>query len=178
MNRNFLLEIDGKKLPVTLEQAGNEMSIALGDKTFGMTLDRKKNLVDVHKDGIDYRVAVRKINSRVFEAEMFGEVHSITIEEVAPGQPHAAEAEEAVPDRESGEEYFTIKTPIPGTLVSIEVKPGEKVEKGDCVCIVEAMKLYNEIESPHAGVVREIKASPGKPIKMGTELVVLSVKLA
>jgi biotin carboxyl carrier protein len=53
------------------------------------------------------------------------------------------------------------------------VKPGEKVGKGDCVCIVEAMKLYNEIESPFEGTVKEIRASAGNPVMAGDVIVVL-----
>jgi biotin carboxyl carrier protein len=114
----------------------------------------------------------------VFETEMFGEIHRVAIQETDSALPPRKETTEPAAEQELSEEEFTIRTPIPGTLVSIDVEPGDKVTKGECVCVVEAMKLYNEIESPYEGVVNEIKASPETAVMAGDAIVVLSVKTA
>ncbi|CAL9111504.1 unnamed protein product [Musa acuminata var. zebrina] len=64
-----------------------------------------------------------------------------------------------------------LKSPMAGTLYRSPgpglppfVKPGDKVNKGQILCIIEAMKLMNEIEADHAGTVVEILVEDGKPV--------------
>lgn len=88
----------------------------------------------------------------------------------------AAAAPAAAPaDPEAG--LHVIKSPIVGTFygspspgASPFIAPGERVEKGQVVCIVEAMKLMNEIESDVAGEVVKCLVSNGQPIEFGQPL--------
>jgi biotin carboxyl carrier protein len=178
MARSFMLEVDGKRLPASLEQAENDISIALGGRTYSVTLRRNGDLITVQKDGKLYQVTVRKVSSRMFETEMFGEIHRVAIRETDSAPPPRKETTKPAAKQELSKEEFTVRTPIPGTLVSIEVELGEEVTKGECVCVVEAMKLYNEIEAPHEGIVKEIKASPETAVMAGDAIIVLSVKTA
>jgi acetyl-CoA carboxylase biotin carboxyl carrier protein len=89
----------------------------------------------------------------------------------------AASATEKKPEKTAG---LLIKSPIVGTFYR---KPGpgeepyvvigDRVEKGDTVCIVEAMKVMNEIQSEHAGIVEKILAEDGKPVEYGQPLILL-----
>ena len=73
-----------------------------------------------------------------------------------------------------------VKSPMVGTFY---IKPsptsdpyvqiGKEVTKGETLCIIEAMKLMNEIESEFAGTVKEILVEDGTPIEYGTELFVI-----
>jgi acetyl-CoA carboxylase biotin carboxyl carrier protein len=60
------------------------------------------------------------------------------------------------------------KSPEPGAKAYVAV--GDRVSKGQIVCIIEAMKIMNEIESEHAGVVREILAQDAQPVEYGQVL--------
>jgi len=55
-----------------------------------------------------------------------------------------------------------LKTPMPGTVISISCKPGDKVFEGQEVAVVEAMKLQNSLEIGRTGIVKAIHASPGQ----------------
>jgi acetyl-CoA carboxylase biotin carboxyl carrier protein len=59
----------------------------------------------------------------------------------------------------------------PGAKPFIEV--GDSVQVGDTLCIIEAMKLMNEIEADKAGVVRQVLAENGQPVEYGQPLVVI-----
>ncbi len=59
----------------------------------------------------------------------------------------------------------------PGAKAFIEV--GDTVQAGDALCIIEAMKLMNEIESDKSGVVKQILAENGQPVEFGQPLVVI-----
>jgi acetyl-CoA carboxylase biotin carboxyl carrier protein len=60
------------------------------------------------------------------------------------------------------------KSPEPGTKAYVSV--GDRVAKGQIVCIIEAMKIMNEIESEYAGVVREILVEDAQPVEYGQVL--------
>jgi acetyl-CoA carboxylase biotin carboxyl carrier protein len=59
----------------------------------------------------------------------------------------------------------------PGAKAFVEV--GDTVQVGDPLCIIEAMKLMNEIESDQAGVVKQILAENGQPVEFGQPLVII-----
>jgi acetyl-CoA carboxylase biotin carboxyl carrier protein len=58
--------------------------------------------------------------------------------------------------------------PAPGEADFVQV--GQRVNKGQTLCIIEAMKVMNEIEAETAGVVREILVSNGQPVEFGQVL--------
>ena len=102
---------------------------------------------------------------------------------VAPGEctRRSAAAPAAAPEPE--ENLHSVKSPIVGTFYEAPspgappfVKPGDMVEVGQVLCIVEAMKLLNEIESDVAGEVLKKLASNGQPIEYGQELFVIRPK--
>lgn len=101
---------------------------------------------------------------------------------VAPAQnPAPSSAPTLVPKPEASKEdtskYVEVRAPIVGTFYRAPspdaepfVKEGDTVKKGQVLCIIEAMKLMNEIESEVSGVVRKILASNGEPIEYGQVL--------
>lgn len=93
--------------------------------------------------------------------------------------PEAQAVKAAAADKpaESASNLHEIKSPIVGTFYRAPapdadsyVKVGDKVEAGSVLCIVEAMKLMNEIESDMAGTVVKILAENGKPVEYGQPL--------
>ncbi len=63
-----------------------------------------------------------------------------------------------------GAEYH-LKAPMPGLVVSIPVKDGQKVEKGDVLALLESMKMQNELKSPRQGTVSRIRVQPGERVE-------------
>lgn len=94
----------------------------------------------------------------------------------APVQTPAAAPEPQAPlDRDSG--LAPIVSPMVGTFYGAPspeappyVKQGDHVNKGQVVCIIEAMKLMNEIESEHSGTIVRIEAENGQPVEFGQAL--------
>ena len=64
------------------------------------------------------------------------------------------------------------RSATPGGKPFIEV--GDTVQKGQAICIIEAMKLMNEIESDRSGVVKAIRIENGQPVEYGEPLVVIA----
>ena len=63
------------------------------------------------------------------------------------------------------------RSPTPGAKPFVEV--GQSVNEGDTVCIIEAMKLLNEIEADRSGVIKAILAENGQPVEYGHALMVI-----
>ena len=86
----------------------------------------------------------------------------------------------APPPAPAAPEGHLVKSPMVGTFyrsASPGAKPfvdvGDTVQVGDPLCIIEAMKLMNEIESDKAGVVKQILVENGQPVEFGQALVVI-----
>ena len=67
----------------------------------------------------------------------------------------------------------SICAPMPGTILSVAVSAGNSVKKGDVLCVLEAMKMENEIYAPRDGVVASVTVSKGEAVDSGKVLVTL-----
>ncbi|MCT4508029.1 MAG: acetyl-CoA carboxylase biotin carboxyl carrier protein subunit [Tepidibacter sp.] len=107
-----------------------------------------------------------KLNDKVYEVE---------VEEIEDDQNIENSINEIQDSKPKQEESSIandgIKAPMPGKIVSIQVKEGEIVKKGQVVCILEAMKMENEIVSPSNGKISSISISQGQNVSAGESLV-------
>jgi acetyl-CoA carboxylase biotin carboxyl carrier protein len=99
----------------------------------------------------------------------------------APVAAAAVPAAAAATEPEPGQEGHVVKAPMVGTFYrspSPDAKPfvevGQAVKEGDTICIVEAMKLMNEIEADASGVVKAILVENGQPVEYGQPLFILA----
>jgi len=93
----------------------------------------------------------------------------------AAGQASAAGAAEPAPS-----EGHVLKSPMVGTFYRAPspgakafVEVGQTVSEGETVCIIEAMKLLNEIEADHSGTIKAILVENGQPVEYGHALMVI-----
>ena len=66
-----------------------------------------------------------------------------------------------------------LSAPMPGAIVAVLVAPGDAVEAGQPLVIMEAMKMEHTITAPHAGVVSAVHYAPGDQVQDGAELLAL-----
>lgn len=108
------------------------------------------------------------------------QMHYAAPAQQAPAPAPAAEAApaEAAPAEPQG---HSVKSPMVGTFyrapsptASAFVEVGQTVKKGDVICIVEAMKMMNQIEADKAGTVTDILVENGQPVEFDQPLVVIS----
>lgn len=125
--------------------------------------------VEVERSGV--RVRIRRGGVRTPEASIVSEQALAVSTETAPASP----APSGAPAEEPGLVYVT--SPIVGTFYrspSPDADPfvsvGDGVESGTVLCIVEAMKLMNEIEAEHAGEIASVFVENGHPVEYGERL--------
>lgn len=129
--------------------------------------DVKDNEVYVEVNGTPYHVELDK---------------SITPSKIIEKPKVASEA----PRTETGEKIIAapvpvkpaanntaVKSPLPGTIMGLTVKVGDTVKMGDTVCILEAMKMENDIHTSHGGVVKEILVEIGDAVPEGGDIMII-----
>ena len=87
---------------------------------------------------------------------------------VAPAASAAAPAAPVVTG--AGE---TVAAPMPGTILKVNVTAGQAVKAGDVLCVLEAMKMENDITAPKDGTVTQVVTSKGASVSTGDALVVI-----
>ena len=85
--------------------------------------------------------------------------------------PAAAPAPAAAAPIAGGE---TVAAPMPGTILKVNVQPGQAVKAGEVLLVLEAMKMENEIMAPKAGTVAQVLVSRGANVDTGAPMVVLN----
>jgi len=90
-----------------------------------------------------------------------------------PTATPAAPAAAAPPQPGQSAAGERVTAPLPGKVLSVAVKPGDGVRKGDEMCVIEAMKMGNSIRAQRDGTVRQVLVAPGQTVAFGTPLLVL-----
>ena len=85
----------------------------------------------------------------------------------APAAPAAAAAPVVTGAGEA------VNAPMPGTILKVNVTQGQAVKEGDVLCVLEAMKMENEIMAPKAGTITQVVTSKGASVNTGDALVVI-----
>ena len=105
-----------------------------------------------------------------YKVNVNGTVYEITLE-VMDGAPAAPAAAPAAPAAPAGGEKIT--SPMPGTILSVNVQNGSTVKKGDVLFVLEAMKMENEIMAPCDGTAASVSVTKGATVESGTLLCVI-----
>ena len=111
------------------------------------------------------------LNGRTYEVEVeAGKAMLLDeYEAIAPAAP-AAPAAAAPAVTGAGE---AVTAPMPGTILKVNVKVGDAVKAGTVLCVLEAMKMENELLPPQAGTVTQVLATKGGSVDTGAPLVVI-----
>ncbi len=67
----------------------------------------------------------------------------------------------------------TVSAPMPGTILDVKVSNGQAVKEGDVLCVLEAMKMENDIQAPCSGTVVAVQATKGSSVDTGAPLVTI-----
>jgi acetyl-CoA/propionyl-CoA carboxylase biotin carboxyl carrier protein len=124
------------------------------------------------------------VTERTYTVEVNGKLHEVRVIGAAPpsanGPAPAATAARRPPRREragggrgGGAGGPALPSPLQGTVLKVAVQPGVEVQEGDLICVIEAMKMENEITAHRAGKVVELGVSEGAAINSGDQICVI-----
>lgn len=148
-------------------------------------IDVGENKYEVEIDAIKDGVAMVTVNGTPYEVniENFREMMGLAAPtSPAPTIPAAAEPPVAprTPLRPAAKAptptaagLGVVASPIPGLVAEIKVRAGDRVEVGQIVAVIEAMKMLNNIQAKVSGTVREVRVGPGVEVAMDEVLLVI-----
>jgi len=125
-------------------------------------------------EGKSYEVFARRItkadqkDSETYEIQVAGQRFEVTVEDER-AKLLAGLARSTATTGEA-----TVHAPMPGLVVGVPLEQGTKVESGQTVVVLEAMKMENDLSSPIGGVIKEIKVNKGQTVDQGEVLVVIT----
>jgi biotin carboxyl carrier protein len=135
----YRIQIDGNERIVDSQQAGQG--------TFSLLIDNATAEVSVMSRGDEFTVAVN------------GRTHHLKLLDERALRRRAGKA--------AGDGAHEIRAAMPGKVVAVLIEKGAKVERGQGLLVIEAMKMENEIAAPRAGTVTELRVSPGQAVEAG-----------
>ncbi|MGI6049636.1 MAG: biotin/lipoyl-containing protein [Acetivibrionales bacterium] len=132
----------------------------------------------VNVNGNSYEVEVEEVSGTIVSQPVTAPAPQPALT-TAPAAPAAAPAPQpapapAAPVSSGAEGAVKITAPMPGTILDIRVKPGDSVNKGTVVIILEAMKMENEILSPQDATVASINVTKGQQVNSGDVMLTLN----
>jgi biotin carboxyl carrier protein len=153
--RGIEVELDGDRVTVAGQTRTATWSAIPGTPLHQLMLDGRPLTLSVEALGRG-RWAVSPVGER-WEVEVLDErtrhIRSLT---GAGGQQRSLDA---------------VKAPMPGLVVRVQAKPGDKVPAGAGLVVLEAMKMENELKAAAAGVVKAVHVTPGEAVEKGQVLV-------
>lgn len=133
-------------------------------------------------NGKEYNVAVNGIEGKIADVNVNGVNYSVELEnevspavQAAPAAAPAAKEASAAPaaaPKPAGAGKV-IASPLPGVIISVDVKEGQSVARGQKVAVIEAMKMENEILAECDGTVTAIHVAKGDSVLEGTNIVTI-----
>ena len=127
-------------------------------------------------NGTEYTASVEEKDDNMVQVTVNGNAYSVEVEHEAPAAPVARPAAVVAPAASAPVTAASAKisAPLPGNITKILVSVGQKVQKGDVVMTMEAMKMENNITAEFAGKVTAVNVAVGDQVQSGQAMVVLA----
>lgn len=137
-------------------------------------------------NGTKFNVEVGDIEDNHVEVVVNGSHYTVELEKdkKSPVRVSAPKTAAAAPKTSTGEKVISkpaassgaagaVKAPLPGTIMSFKVKEGDTVNPGDTVCVLEAMKMENDVKTFTGGTVQKILVGVGDSVLEGNDIMII-----
>lgn len=152
---------------VSIEPKNGRYAVTVGEKTWEADLEvfTGTNLVSLILDRRSLKFLVDK------DGDRYTVLRNLELHEVRVKAAWAAAKGGGTAGAGGGD--LTIESPLVGVVVQVRAQAGQKVEKGEVLCVIEAMKMQNELKAPRAGTVKAVRVSQGQKVAQKQALLLL-----
>ena len=163
----FSLTQGGKQHTIELKGSDDGATTVLLDGSRYQAVQDKRDRTRILVNSQPHTVEVTELAETSATVLIDGRVEKLEVARQA-----APVSAPAPPGRPAAGERVT--APLPGKILSVAVKTGDRVRKEDELCVIEAMKMENSIRAQRDGIVGEVLVAPGQSVAFGAPLLVLA----
>jgi len=114
------------------------------------------------------------VKAEQYSVKVDGKVYDVVVAQGGELKEVTLKDSELIPQSASASAGETLNAPLAGNIFKVKVKPGQTVNEGDVVIIMEAMKMETEIRAAHSGIVAEVLVAEGDSVATGDALIALA----
>ncbi len=162
----YFVRVDGEEFEIEIAEDG-QVLVNGEPVAVDMVQVPGQNVYSLLVEHHSYEVAAEEIRDG-YEILLLGEQYRAQVEDEFRRRLMAGRERPAPPAGDA-----TVKAPIPGLIVKVEVKEGDEIREGQPLVILEAMKMENEIRAPRPGTVQRVHIRPGQSVEQGEVLITL-----
>lgn len=166
----YYVELDDRILEMDIEEQGEDLKVIIDGKTLLANLQKVSapSLYSLILDNESHEVFVDQSEGQ-HVVIIAGEQYTVRVQD-----ERAKRLAAVTPKERSREGEVAVRAPMPGLVVAVNVNPGDVVEKGKGLLILEAMKMQNELRAPKQGTVMSVNVKQGDRVDNGRVLVVIT----
>jgi biotin carboxyl carrier protein len=163
----FVATVDGRPQPVDVSGADGRYRLRVGEQVWDVDARvTAEGISSLLIAGVSYVADVTHRDGSCVVG-VGGETYVIEVEEEGR---HIIRTRGGVAGERGGQ---VLKAPMPGRVVHVAVRPGDRVNRGDPLIVIEAMKMQNELKALSTGAVAEVRVETGQAVNAGDVLVVI-----
>jgi len=167
---------------MVLERNGKSFLVSVNEKvvTARIKNPRQDKIVIVEINGKSFQAKIDRIQRKTLQIKIDGKSFRVQWSPEIPKEtsvglePRTNILRKPTMRTHASIEKNAVTAPIAGRIVLMKAYEGQKVEKGECICVLEAMKMENEIAAPKAGIVKEIRVSEGTVVNERDVLAIIA----
>jgi biotin carboxyl carrier protein len=165
--KTFVARINGRSETVQVTETDGRLRVKVGELSLDVDARQPMSgLVSLLIDGASHVADVAPTEGGTL-VDLDGATYLVDVEEYAR---HVIRTRGGAGGGGAGQ---TIKAPLPGKVTHVAVAVGDRVERGDTVVVIEAMKMENEFRAAAPGTVTEVRVTPGQAVNAGDVLVLI-----
>ncbi|MFX1521481.1 MAG: biotin/lipoyl-containing protein [Promethearchaeota archaeon] len=194
MNKKYKLQVHEKTYLVELEETGDDLVSVVIETENGNKIKKDLELESLDTERVIFSVVIDS-KAHLVELEQ-SDIRRSSFSILLDGKPHIVNAVPIISKDQVSSAHITfndsdtsrlitpnvvvegvkegiVKAPLVGTVVSLKINPGDSINQGDVLLIIEAMKMENEIRAPKSGTIKELKVAKGEKVSSGDVLVII-----
>ncbi len=161
----FDATVDGRAARVEVRSAGGLYTVLVDGRPLRVGVHpTARHFTTLIVDGKSYDAGVLR-QGAAHAVAVGGQTFEVALTAAARGA--------AASHRKSASGPAKVSAPMPGKIVRVSATPGQEVKAGECLVVMEAMKMENEIRSPRAGRIRDVVVKEGQAVESGALLLLV-----
>ncbi|XP_063809303.1 propionyl-CoA carboxylase alpha chain, mitochondrial isoform X2 [Pseudophryne corroboree] len=164
--------VNNPRVPVAKNDVTSwHLCVFLDGTTHSVTVEKQKDCISVEVDGTKVDVSSEWNLSSSLLSVSIGDTQKTVQYKLQVLTRQAAELSKYMPEKVEEDTSSILRSPMPGTVVAVSVKPGDMVSEGQEICVIEAMKMQNSMTAAKTGKVTSVHCKPGETVGEGDLLV-------